>query len=198
MSPRPPENHGQGLDLPRPSSSDLRGKQSVRATFRLSPRAIEAMSVVALHLGIKQKSLFEHLIEDVESLSVIAQEMERSRFAQISRVQKTFVLSRRALALLQQACDLYDAPRDALVEYSIQRLLPVIAEERQRHETRKGLQARIAAHVEQGTALLEAATARLGEEDPLVHHLDQMVRAAHAARAEIEALIEKGRMLEDY
>ena len=33
------------LSLPRPSSSDLRGKQSVRATFRLTSRAIEAISV---------------------------------------------------------------------------------------------------------------------------------------------------------
>jgi endonuclease/exonuclease/phosphatase family metal-dependent hydrolase len=50
------------IDLPLPSSSDLRGRQSVRATFKLSVRAIDALSIVAAHLGIKQKSLFDHLI----------------------------------------------------------------------------------------------------------------------------------------
>ena len=62
--------------IPRTSSADLRGKQSVRATFKLSARAIEAMSIVAVHLGIKQKSLFDHLIEDMQSLKLIAREVE--------------------------------------------------------------------------------------------------------------------------
>ena len=45
--------------LPQPSPDDLRGRQSVRATFRLSAKAIDAMSIVSVHLGIKQKSLFD-------------------------------------------------------------------------------------------------------------------------------------------
>ena len=47
--------------LPRTFTSDLRGRQSVRATFKLSEGCIEAISIVAAHLGIKQKSLFDHL-----------------------------------------------------------------------------------------------------------------------------------------
>ena len=43
------------------SSSGLRGRQSVRATFRLSEACIDAISIVATHLGIKQKSIFEWL-----------------------------------------------------------------------------------------------------------------------------------------
>ena len=33
--------------LPLPSYADLRGRQSVRATFRLSEKAIDAISVVS-------------------------------------------------------------------------------------------------------------------------------------------------------
>ncbi|MDJ0811543.1 MAG: hypothetical protein QNJ01_15680, partial [Desulfobacterales bacterium] len=66
--------------LPRPSSRDLRGKQSVRATFRLTARAIDAISVVAFHLGIKQKSLFEHLIEDDQTLSQIARQVQEQAY----------------------------------------------------------------------------------------------------------------------
>jgi hypothetical protein len=48
------------IELPQPDAENLRGRQSVRATFKLSARAIEALSIVAVHLGIKQKSLFDH------------------------------------------------------------------------------------------------------------------------------------------
>ena len=48
--------------LPQTTVSDLRGKQSVRATFKLSQKTINAMSIVSVHLGIKQKSLFDHLM----------------------------------------------------------------------------------------------------------------------------------------
>jgi hypothetical protein len=42
----------KGISVPRPSSSDLRGRQSVRATFKLTEKAIEAISIVATHMGI--------------------------------------------------------------------------------------------------------------------------------------------------
>ena len=52
--------------------SDLMGHQSVRATFRLSARFIEALSIVSSQLGLKHKSLFDHPLEDTESLMAIA------------------------------------------------------------------------------------------------------------------------------
>ena len=122
-----------GISLPQPSSSDLRGRQSVRATFKLTEKAIYALSIVAAHLGIKQKSLFDHLIDDNESLGLIANEIKSDQFHQLNRVQKTYVLSRKTLTCLDEASKNFDAPRDALVEYSIHRLLPVIKEEKEKH-----------------------------------------------------------------
>jgi len=90
------------MELPQPDAADLRGRQSVRATFKLSARAIEALSIVAVHLGIKQKSLFDHLIEDVQTLNAIAKEMEAEEFRSLSRIQKTFVISRRTLVCLDE------------------------------------------------------------------------------------------------
>jgi len=100
-------------------------------------RAIEALSIVAVHLGIKQKSLFDHLIEDVQTLNAIAKEIEAEEFRSLSRIQKTFVISRRTLVCLDEISRQFRAPRDALVEYSIQRLLPVIHREREKHRRRK-------------------------------------------------------------
>ena len=66
----------RGPSLPRASTADLRGKQSVRATFKLTEGCIDAISIVAAHLGIKQKSLFDHLVEDDRSLRSIAREIQ--------------------------------------------------------------------------------------------------------------------------
>jgi hypothetical protein len=184
--------------LPRPSSADLRGKQSVRATFRLTSRAIDTISVVAVHLGIKQKSLFEHLMEDAQTLSQIARQVQESDFQPAERVQKTYVLSRHTLNMLQEACDAFDTPRDALVEYSILRLMPVIEEERKRHRRRKAVLEDIAAHVRQGRAVLAKIEAALGDDDPVYHGYRQALRSLEQAEHEIKAYIERGEIIESY
>ena len=63
--------------MPKTSTSELKARQSVRATFRLSEGCIDAISIVATQLGIKQKSLFDHLAEDIDSLKSIAREIKQ-------------------------------------------------------------------------------------------------------------------------
>src|SRR5210317_303512 len=93
-------NQTRGVSVPRTFASDLRGRQSVRATFKLTEGCIDAISIVAAHLGIKQKSLFDHLVEDTSSLSSIAREIKDVKLAKQARIQKTFVISRRSLSSL--------------------------------------------------------------------------------------------------
>ncbi|MGD8284527.1 MAG: hypothetical protein PVG08_10495 [Desulfobacterales bacterium] len=184
--------------LPRTSPEDLRGRQSVRATFKLSVKAIEAMSIVAVHLGIKQKSLFDHLIEDARSLSLIAQEIESEKFNTISRVQKTYVISRKTLSCLEEISKRFKAPRDALVEYSIQRLLPVIAKEREKHRKRKEILRDISAQLENGLIILQKSKALLGENDPVFVRLESAVKALANAQRSIESFVEKGKIIEEF
>ena len=184
--------------LPRTSPEDLRGRQSVRATFKLSVKAIEAMSIVAVHLGIKQKSLFDHLIEDARSLSLIAQEIESEKFNTISRVQKTYVISRKTLSCLEEISKKFKAPRDALVEYSIQRLLPVIAKEREKHRRRKEILRDINAQLENGLIILQNSKVLLGENDPVFVRLESAVKALANAQRSIEAFVEKGKIIEEF
>ena len=186
------------LDIPLPSSADLRGRQSVRATFKLSPRAIDVLSIVATHLGIKQKSLFDHLIEDAQSLSMIANEIEYEAFGMLDRVQKTFVVSRRTLSCLEETSRKFDTPRDALVEYSIQRLLPVIARERDRHRRRKAILKDINAHLAQGLKILQKARSQLGAEDPVVARFEATMHSMANAQNHIERYVEKGSVIEDF
>ena len=186
------------LNIPLPSSSDLRGRQSVRATFKLSARAIDVLSIVATHLGIKQKSLFDHLIEDAQSLSMIANEIEYEAFGSLDRIQKTFVVSRRTLSSLEETSRKFNTPRDALVEYSIQRLLPVIAKERERHRRRKSILNDINAHLTQGLKILQKAKLQLGEEDPVFMRFEAAMHSLVNAQSHIEHYVEKGSVIEDF
>ena len=98
----------QGLSLPRTSTADLMGRQSVRATFRLTEGCIDAISIVAAHLGIKQKSLFDHLVEDDHSLRSIARELQDLKVTRQGRIQKTYVISRRSLLSLDHISKNFD------------------------------------------------------------------------------------------
>jgi hypothetical protein len=184
--------------LPRPTPKDLRGRQSVRATFKLSAKAIETMSIVAVHLGIKQKSLFDHLIEDVQTLKLIAREIESERFNTISRIQKTFVISRKTLSSLDETSKRFNAPRDALVEYSIQRLLPVIAREREKHRRRKEILRDMNENMENGLKILQKSRTLLGEEDPVFLRWESAMKTLMNTRRDIAAFIEKGKIIEDF
>ena len=186
------------VDLPQPDAAELRGRQSVRATFKLSARAIEALSIVAVHLGIKQKSLFDHLIEDVQTLNVIAKEIAAEEFRSLSRIQKTFVISRRTLSSLDEISRQFHAPRDALVEYSIQRLLPVIQRERDKHRRRKQLMAEIDRHYQGGLKLMEQAVDLLGEDDPVSIRLAAAMEAYAGARDQIAHFVEKADVIEGF
>ena len=192
------DERGGKISLPQPSPSELRGRQSVRATFRLSERAIEALSVVSYHLGIKQKSLFDHLLEDMEALNLIAERFRSEEFDQPNRMQKTFVLSRRTLSSLEQVAKTFDTPRDALVEYSIQRLLPVIDKEREKHRLREEVFADMTHYINTGENLLRRARELLGEEDPVCNRMETAIRVLFNAHHDIQSFVEKGKVIEAF
>ncbi|MFH2219837.1 MAG: hypothetical protein ABII68_09260 [Pseudomonadota bacterium] len=187
-----------GVSLSQTTTWDLRGKQSVRATFKLTEGCIDALSIVSAHLGIKQKSLFDHLIEDAGSLRSIASEIQHDRSTTRGRIQKTFVISRKTLVSLDNVSKSFNAPRDALVEYSVQRLLPVIAREREKHEKRKALLYQIEEHFKTGEKLLKKTKNALGDEDPIYTKLESAMTVYENAYNSIESFIEKGKIIEDF
>jgi hypothetical protein len=180
------------------SSSGLRGRQSVRATFKLSSGCIAAISIVAAQLGIKQKSLFDHLAQDSESLNAIAREVRNARVGAENRVQKTYVISRRSLSLLDEISRAFNAPRDALVEFSVRRLLPVIDKEQKRYESRKAAFEGIRRHFEKGRLLLDDMREELGEDDPVVAKMNSVMENYAGAAKAIEAFLERTRSIEDF
>ena len=182
----------------RPTTLELRGRQSVRATFRLSEVCIDAISILSAQLGIKQKSVFDHLMEDAKALKNVAEEIEDTEFNRYQRIQKTFVISRRSLSFLDMISSEYNAPRDALVEYSVRRLLPIIANERKKHEKRKEFLAQISNHFKSGQMLLSKAMEALDRDDPIVNKLETAMSVYQNVLNDIASFIERGKIIEQF
>ncbi|MBU8848109.1 MAG: hypothetical protein KOO64_01115 [Desulfobacterales bacterium] len=184
--------------FPGSAMFDLRGKQSVRATFKLSQKAIDAIGLVAIHMGIKQKSLFDHIIEDMDALDSLAKTIRIRQFKKIPRKQKTFVLSRRTIEALEAISQAYGTPRDALVEYSIKKLESIINAEKARHEERKIMLRDIIDHFNQGKSFYKNAIRILGKDDPFCRRLEKAVFACQKTEDELIDFIKKSKALEEF
>ena len=160
------------------STKDLLGRQSVRTTFKLSERSIDALSILASQLGIKQKSLFDHLIDDDSVLRGVAEEAEGYE-APEQRVPKTYVISRRTLKNLEKASNKYQAPRDALVE--LKKLLKKLNE-----------------LLDGGNQLFDMASRNLDHDDPVYRRIHQMMKTVKGCYDEVYTCVERGRKIEEF
>ncbi len=179
------------------STATLRGRQSVRATFKLTERSIDALSILACQLGIKQKTLFDQVVDDSEALRVIAKEFEDFGAAS-QRVAKTYVISRKTLENLDRVADRYNTPRDALVEFSIERILPLIQQEKEKHEKRKILLQKLQAFAHEGVELVNKAKTSLGTDDPVFVEMLKMMHQVLCCRDAVDDFVEKGNRMDDF
>ena len=170
----------------------------MRTTFKLTPRCIDALSVLATQMGIKQKSLFDHLIDDTQALLSIARGFNDEESIRSGRVPKTYVISRKTLEALEQISKKYQAPRDVLVEFSIERIMPLIQEEKKKHDKRKKLLDGLTALEKNSRELLEEARQTLERDDPVLDRIYQMYRSIKLGCDEIDTVIEKGQRLESF
>ena len=177
---------------------DLRRKQSVRATFRLPQHVIELLSVIAGQLGIKQKSLFDQLIEDSSILGQVAREAQGYSGEKKDRHQKTFVISRSSLLSLNDIAKKQKIPRDLLVEISIKRLLPIIETELAKHKKRKALLVEMKRYQQQGQELLKKAENQLGEDDQLYEMINNQLELAQKNISAVDTIVERGMPMEEW
>ncbi|MBC8393629.1 MAG: hypothetical protein H8E17_13820, partial [Deltaproteobacteria bacterium] len=137
-------------------------------------------------------------MEDAQVLKNVARELENNEFDRHERIQKTFVISRRSLSFLDMVSSEYNAPRDALVEYSIRRLLPIIANERKKHEKRKELLSEISNHFAKGEKLLSKAEEMLGTDDLIIDKLETAMAVYKNALNDIVNFIDRGKIIEEF
>jgi hypothetical protein len=184
--------------LSKTLTSELKEKQSVRATFRLSEGCIDAISIVATQMGIKQKSLFDHLAGDMDSLKSIARDIKQRKIKKQGRIQKTFVISRKSLSSLDEISNMFNASRDVLVEHSIQRLLPIISKERTKHETRKEFLIKIQKHFQEGVKILNDIKKQLGDDDPIINKFAMIMSGYETVKDNMESFIDRSKGIENF
>jgi hypothetical protein len=182
--------HDHLLDL---TAEALQGKQSVRVTFRLPEEAIALLSRAANQLGVKQKSLFDQLIENQEILNRVADEGPRHDISHDERVQKTYVISRNSLIALKKIARQNDISRDLLVELSINRLRPVINAEHEKHKNWKNVHCKVDELLQHGRKVLTEAADIIGKDDQVYKKLEGLINSLEKGHQEINQLIERGK-----
>lgn len=197
MSKENDKKQEEKLSSTRVFTSDLKSRQSVRATFKLTKGCIDAIGILANQMGIKKKSLFDHMAEDTDSLKSIARKIKKIKTGKQDRIQKTFVISRKSLASLDEISEKFNASRDFLVEYSIQRLLPIISRERTKHEMRKEIFIKIKTHFQQGEKILSDLK-QLGDDDPIIKQFTMVMSHYETVKNNMELFIGRSKSIETF
>ncbi len=195
MSPKKGAGEGKNLRL---TVHDLTGKQSVRATFKLPNQSIELLSVIAGQLGIKQKSLFDQLVENAALMGQVAREAQNYAAGEDKRQQKTFVISRSSLLLLNEIAEKQDVSRDILVEVYIKQLRPVIETELKKHQERKRVFEYMEENLRNEKNLLRETEKRLGTDDPVYEMVNSQLQLAQKNLSAVKSLIERGKPMEEW
>lgn len=177
------------------NTEQLRGKQSVRATFRLSDQMIDLLRVAANHLEVKQKSLIDELVQNRETLDRVASESKGIEQEKKERRQKTFVLSRNSLALLDDISNEYNLSRDYLVELCISRLIPFVEEEQEKHEQRRHLIKEIDLYLSEGRTILKKADSMLGPDDQFRINFEKIVNYTERTIKEMKRSVKEKKSL---
>lgn len=180
------------------SLDTLKGMQSVRATFTLPKDTINLLSTVAHQVGVKQKSIFDHLVENKDILDQVADEAQNYQPKRKKRIQKTFVLSRNSLSTLDSFAKEYRLPRDVLVEFSIEQLHPVIAQEKQKQENRKTLLKEMEGFRESASRFMEKARQLVGEDDINYLKLEDIIHLYDENKEALKNTIKKGKGVEEF
>ncbi len=175
------------------SAETLKGKQSVRATFRLPEEIIALLGLAASQLDLKQKSIFDQLFGNEQVLEKAAACAKSCQALKNGRRPKTFVLSRKSLLSLNIITQRENVPRDLIVEFSIQHLLPIINAEQEKHQKREKVYDETIEHLRQGKMILHRAAGRLGENDQLYEIFQGIVSQYEEKFRAMNGIIEKGR-----
>lgn len=180
------------------SFEDLKMKQSVRTTFKLPKDTISLLGLIAGQLGINQKSLLDQLSEDSALMLELAKNAKDIQTTDKKRMTKTFVLSRSSLKAINDAAKKNNIPRDVLVEVSIQRLYPLIKNEREKHLKRKNILAELKQILKHSKNIRDLVKRELGKNDDLYEMVDNHLQLTEKNVIAADKLVNKGRAMEKW
>ena len=170
-------------------ADEQKKRQSVRTTFKLPEKTINLLKISAKHLGIKQKTLLDQLIEDETILNILAKEAQTHCRNDDDCRPKTFVLSKKALDLIDVMLDRYDIARDILVELSISRLASYIESLSEKHDQRRLLLKEIDGYQQLLEESSRKAKGVLKQEDPFRMKLEELTQTTQKDIGEIRKFV---------
>ena len=186
------------LTLPKMTTLALKGKQSVRTSFKLPEICIQAINIVTTQLGIKHRSLFDFLVEDTDTLEAIAKEIGRKNHNKDKGTPKNFIVSRESLLVIDEMCEKLQVSRDTLIELSVRRLLPIIEKEMESHRNRKAIFELVQNHYKDSRKVLKQIKESVGEEDPIYKIYQNAVNICKQVKTQVNDTISKGTVLEGF
>jgi hypothetical protein len=170
-------------------TEELKAKQSVRTTFKLPEKTINLLKVSAKHLGIKQKTLLDQLLEDDKALELLADDaVTHSRNDSDCR-PKTFVLSKKALDQIEDVSCSYEVPRDFLVELSVSRLASYVDSLAETHDKRRTLMKELDRCRDQLEELSSKAHTTLKEDDVFLAKVENLTKRTRKHIGEISRTV---------
>ena len=188
----------QPFSIPKASAADLRGRQSVRVSFKLSPNCIDAITILGSHLRLKPKSLFDHMVQKREILEAVAATINNDNATDLPRPVKAYVISRDAVLVLDDVARENNVPRDALVEASVLHLMPLIQKEQARHHARKALLLKMERHLKSGRKMFAEMKSELGSNDPMCEQMKNVMGSYERTFAAMNDFVGKGKNIEDF
>ncbi|WP_163338521.1 hypothetical protein [Desulfopila sp. IMCC35008] len=178
----------KGISL-QVDADELIKRKSVRTTFKLPTEAITLLKISAKHLGIKQKTLLDQLIEDENILNILAQEARTYCRKDDDCRPKTFVLSRKALDLIDVMLDRYDIARDILVELSIFRLSSYIESLSDKHDKRRATLKEIVKYQTFLEDLLKKSKGTFEQDDQFLTRFERLAQTTQRSVSEIRMMV---------
>ncbi len=170
-------------------ADELKGRQSVRTTFKLQEKTINLLKISAKHLGIQQKTLLDQLIEDETILNILAKEAQTHCRNDDDCRPKTFVLSRKALDLIDVMLDRYDIARDILIDLSISRLASYIESLSEKHDQKRSLLKEIDKYQQLLEELSSKAQATFNQEDPFRMKVEILTQTTQKSVVEMRKMV---------
>ncbi|RLB97275.1 MAG: hypothetical protein DRH90_23590, partial [Deltaproteobacteria bacterium] len=134
-------------------------------------------------------------LEDSDALIAIARSNPRKNVEKKDRIQKTFVISQKSLSSLKKLLNEVESSRDDLVEYAIQRLLPILLKERNQQKKREIALSEMAQLLEHSIELMSKIEKTVGKDDPLYEYYLEGIMAYQNAFDKMENLVQQGKRI---
>jgi hypothetical protein len=203
---------------PKLSLADIRGRQSVRTTFKLPKEVSEDMSWLSNYYCVTQKELIDLCVKAlneldgapiIKNLAGIDQDeyIEASVLDGISAmikcrkednvsiedVRKTQVISRSSLSLLNDTSEIFQVPRDALVEGALRWFKAMTDRELDIHEKALGKIRDLVSKVEE---IEKELNVFLEIDDPVINRLHAIKGIVDSLEMDIMDEISQGKRID--